>query len=213
MKSRRVKFAMAISAVLMILWGALGAGATLAWFGETTEVVTNRFNIGQMGLELSYRLPDGRYVPVDEKTKLFDDKALYEPGYTQVIYLRVRNVGQVAFDYRLSTDVIDVVPGRNVYGGDIYLPRYLKYGIVLSDQEQLLNRSTASAAATGELFNHYVSGDCLHPENSGQKSVQYAAVIIHMPEYVGNEANYRGDAVPSVDFGITVLATQEGADE
>ena len=72
MKNHRVKVAMAISAVLMILWGVLGAGATLAWFGETTEVVTNRFNIGELDLKVSYRLDDGRYVPVLEDTKLFD---------------------------------------------------------------------------------------------------------------------------------------------
>lgn len=213
MKNHRLKVAMAISAVLMILWGVLGAGATLAWFGETTEVVTNRFNIGELDLKVSYRLDDGRYVPVLEDTKLFDDEALYEPGYTQVIYLKIENVGNVEFDYRLSTDVIDVVPGRNVYGGDIYLPRFLKYAVVLTDEEQLLTRPQAQAAASGELFNHYVTGDRLYPVGGSGKSVQYAALIVHMPEYVGNEANYRGDAVPQVEFGITVLASQADAGE
>ena len=36
----------------------------------------------------------------------------------------------------------------------------------------------------------------------------YAALIIYMPEEVGNVANYRGDTVPEVELGITVKAEQ-----
>ena len=35
-----------------------------------------------------------------------------------------------------------------------------------------------------------------------------AALIVRMPEEVGNVANYRGDTVPEVDLGITVKADQ-----
>ena len=39
---------------------------------------------------------------------------------------------------------------------------------------------------------------------------RYIALIVRMPEIVGNAANYRGVIVPRVDLGITVKASQEG---
>jgi len=41
-------------------------------------------------------------------------------------------------------------------------------------------------------------------------SERYIALIVRMPEEVGNAANYRGVIVPRVDLGITVKASQEG---
>ena len=40
----------------------------------------------------------------------------------------------------------------------------------------------------------------------------YAALIIHMPEEVGDIANYRGANQPRVDLGIKVFAQQSGTD-
>jgi len=43
-------------------------------------------------------------------------------------------------------------------------------------------------------------------------SSRYVALIVWMPEDVGNEANYmRGSVVPRVELGITVFAQQAGA--
>ena len=39
----------------------------------------------------------------------------------------------------------------------------------------------------------------------------YAALIIYMPEEVGNVANYRGITQPEVKLGITVFAQQANA--
>ena len=39
----------------------------------------------------------------------------------------------------------------------------------------------------------------------------YAALIIYMPEEVGNAANYRGFVEPRVELGITVFAQQSNA--
>ncbi|MEE1049397.1 MAG: hypothetical protein U0M60_18505, partial [Clostridia bacterium] len=39
-------------------------------------------------------------------------------------------------------------------------------------------------------------------------ATKYIALIVRMPEEVGNVANYRGDTVPKVELGITVKADQ-----
>ena len=40
--------------------------------------------------------------------------------------------------------------------------------------------------------------------------MDYAALILYMPKEVGNEANYRGGDIPTIDLGITVFASQRG---
>jgi len=44
-----------------------------------------------------------------------------------------------------------------------------------------------------------------------KESSHYAALIVYMPEEVGNKANYRGFDVPQVKLGITVFAQQANA--
>jgi len=39
----------------------------------------------------------------------------------------------------------------------------------------------------------------------------YAALIVYMPEEVGDVANYRGITVPKVELGVTVFAQQANA--
>ena len=78
-------------------------------------------------------LEDGSFERIGSDTRIFDDHALYEPGYTQVVYLKVENTGDVPFDYRLAVDVNDVTIGTNVFGGKIYLPDYLKFGVIFAD--------------------------------------------------------------------------------
>ena len=43
------------------------------------------------------------------------------------------------------------------------------------------------------------------------ENAHYAALIIYMPEEVGNAANYRGFVEPRVELGITVFAQQSNA--
>ena len=38
---------------------------------------------------------------------------------------------------------------------------------------------------------------------------QYLALVVYMPETVGNEANYRGDAVPTIELGVNLVAAQD----
>lgn len=43
---------------------------------------------------------------------------------------------------------------------------------------------------------------------------KYVALVVYMPTDVDNEANYRGDAIPTIDLGISLVATQakQGSD-
>lgn len=228
MKRRKfTKAALALSVCLVILWAILGAGTTIAWFTDETPVAKNTFDIGDMNLVVYYKDEKGDWIEIDENTEVFDDEALYEPGYTQVVYLKIENKGDVDFDYKLSVDMISFVAGMNEMGRPIYLPNYLKFGAAIEDtepelQQEVADRETARKNATklmdeGEQpavemlpLNTYSSSIGQLDAQAGEKSIDYAALIIYMPESVGNEANYRGTTVPEVKLGVTVSASQRG---
>ena len=214
-KKSYTKIALTLSICLLMIWALLGTGTTIAWFTDTSETQKNTFFIGDLDLVVSYKLEDGTYEEIESDTKVFDDEALYEPGYVQVVYLKVENKGDVPFEYQLSVDVNDVTVAKSVLGNDIYLPNYLKYGVLFGADEAQLTRDTAKLIAEKDFpektmnfpLNVYSEKDSvvLRPDDE-----RYIALIVRMPEIVGNAANYRGVIVPRVDLGITVKASQEG---
>lgn len=213
MKKRKWTKALAFSVCLFILWWALGTTATLAWFSDT-DTVRNNFQIGLLKLDVSYRndiVTD--YTPLENTTKAFNDEALYEPGYTQVVYLKIENLGDIDFNYKLAVTVEDVQIGQNAWGEEIYLPNYLRYGVVFGQTEaevetQVKDRLTART--TGDDILGTWSEVSPYTYEVGE-APHYAALIVYMPEEVGNIANYRGFTQPRVELGITVFAQQSNA--
>lgn len=207
-RKRFTRIALAFSVFLFILWSTLGTGTTLAWFTDTTATQKNTFIIGELDLVVSHKTPNG-YTVVTEQTKLFDDEALYEPGYVQVVYLKIENEGTVDFDYVMSVDVTKSIPAINAFGDEIHLEKHLKFGAVIGTEQEILDltvdRETAKQVATRDL-GAFISD--VHNLEIGADD--YAALMIYMPEGVNNVANYRDDAPPMVELGITVKASQEG---
>ena len=205
--------ALALSACLFVLWWALGTGATLAWFSDT-DTVRNEFQVGLLKMDVSYRndiVTD--YAPLYGATRAFNDEALYEPGYTQVVYLKINNMGNVPFDYKLAVTVADSSNGENAWGEDIYLPDYLRYGIVFGQteaevQQQVKDRLTAQTHAPDDWGALGTWSEISPYTYDVGEDPHYAALIVYMPEEVGNAANYRGFRVPQVKLGIKVFAQQ-----
>ena len=65
------RIALALSLCAILIWSILGTGASLAWFTDTSEDVTNIFHIADFELEVSHRLDDGTWETIDGKTVLF----------------------------------------------------------------------------------------------------------------------------------------------
>lgn len=210
------KAALAFSACLFVLWWALGTGATLAWFSDVDQV-RNEFQIGLLDLDVSYKNDIvTQYTPLEGATRAFNDEALYEPGYTQVVYLKVENKGDVDFNYKLAVTVADFENGKNAWGQDIYLPNYLRYGVVFAESEAELeqkveDRLKAKTQAPNDWGTLEVWSEISPYTFEAKEDPHYAALIVHMPEEVGNIANYRGVYQPWVELGISVFAQQANA--
>ena len=112
------KIAYVLSLCLVLLWSVLGTGTSVAWFTDTTVEIKNVFHTAEFELKVSHRTEDGWYEVIDGKTQVFDDEALYEPGYTQVVYLKVENEGTVPFHMKTAVSVSDYTVATNVFGSE-----------------------------------------------------------------------------------------------
>ena len=202
------RIALALSLCALIIWGILGTGASLAWFTDTSPEINNIFHFGKFDLVVSHQLTDGKWEEIDSKTKIFNEEALYEPGYVQVVYLKVENKGDRDFKFSTAVNVNGCTVATNVFGQRFMLQDYLKFGITTADSEDAMknsvpDRNAAVKLADMPLHNYDTETAVLEPGG-----VKYIALIVRMPEEVGNVANYRGDTVPKVELGITVKADQ-----
>ena len=203
------RIALALSLCALVIWGILGTGASLAWFVDTSEEVTNIFHTANFDLEVSHRTDDYKWETIDAKTDIFDDEALYEPGYVQVIYLKVENKGDRAFDFYTAISVKGSTTATNVFGQQFWLHEHLKFGVAIADsveemEDAVSTREKANAIATMKLQNYSTDVAALDPGETA-----YLALVVRMPEEVGNEANYREGDIPKVELGIIVKAEQQ----
>ncbi len=202
------QIALALSLCVLIVWCILGTGVSLAWFTDSSPEINNIFHFADFELAVSHRLADGEWEEIDSQTKIFDEEALYEPGYVQVVYLKVENKGTVPFKFSTAVNVNGYIVATNVFGREFMLQDYLKFGVTTADSEDAMknsvpNREKAVEIADMPLHNYDSETAILNPG-----ATKYIALLVRMPEEVGNVANYRGDTIPKVNLGITVKADQ-----
>ena len=203
------KIAFSLSLVLIAIWGILGTGISLAWFSDTDEEVKNVFHFAEFDLEVSHQLENGDWEKVEQNTKIFDDEALYEPGYTQVVYLKIENKGTVPFDFKTAVSVADYTLATNVFGQSFQLQDHLRFGLTTADTETQLHEKVATRNQTKELAVMPLSNYSTETASLDAKATIYMALVVRMPEDVDNIANYRGDVIPRVELGLIVTATQQ----
>ena len=208
LKTKYKKIALVLSLLTLILWGVLGTGASLAWFTDATPEINNIFHFADFDLVVSHELTDGNWEEIDSTVQIFDENALYEPGYTQVVYLKVENKGDVPFHFRTAVNVNGYSTATNVFGQKFVLQDYLLFGLTTSDsieemKESVKSRELAKQVATMKL-NNYSTEDAI----LGDGETKYMALVVRMPEEVTNVANYRGDTIPKVELGVIVTAEQ-----
>lgn len=202
-KSKSTKRALFSSVIAILVCFAMLIGATFAWFTDSVTSGKNTIVAGNLDVELEY-LNNGKWKTVEGATDLFKQNTLWEPGHTEVVYLRIRNAGTLALKYRFSMNIVSETTATNVAGEDFKLSEHLKYGIVESDTVYE-DRDAARNAVTNAL----PLADYSEEENiEAGADPRCLALVVYMPETVGNEANYRGDVIPTIELGLNLVATQ-----
>ena len=189
------------SAVSLVLCICMLLGTTFAWF---TDAVTSSGNIiasGKLDAEMYW---SDKLLAVDsdewnnaDGTSVFNYNN-WEPGYTEVRYVKVSNAGTLNFRWKLSieaegnvTDLSDVI---NVYYVNPVTAELTKEG---------LKSLTPAGTLTDVLENNTgLDGRQLTPDSS-----VILAIAFHMDELADNK--YQNKSLCDAGFSLKLLATQD----
>ena len=211
MKNKSTKHALLASILSIVMCFAMLIGSTFAWFTDEVKSGMNKIVAGNLDVELEYSLDGTTWTAVDETTNMFKEDALWEPGYTEVVYLRVSNVGSLALKYQFGINVADKFIGKTADDKDIDLSDFIEFGVV-ETEAIFADRAAARAAVNGNTA--LISAGYSSAEGhliAGDKS-NILALVVYMPETVDNAANYAGDNQPSINLGINLVATQDAVE-
>ncbi len=207
---KSTKRALLGSVVAMVLCLAMLVGATFAWFTDTASTGVNKIQAGNLDVALEYSTDMENWKEATSSTKLFSDNTLWEPGVTEVVYLRVKNNGNLALKYTMGLNSqVGFANGVNKAGDTYNVGDYLKLGTA-TVTGKLATREEAWAAVAGTA---HVMAD-LKPFTDGMpvleagKTSDAMALVIYMPTEVGNEANAGSKASYVYRLGVDVYATQ-----
>ena len=216
-KTKSTKRALLTSGLALLLCLSMFVGTTFAWFTDSVVSGNNKIVAGNLDIELEHYVVDengvGSWETVSGATNLFSD-SLWEPGYTEVVYLRLSNLGTLALKYELAINIVSETPGTNVAGDEFYLSDYIKMGVVenIDGQNNPYSKDAAGRAkAIAEATNATIisEGYVADGEMAADADDLYLAVVVYMPTSVDNVANYLTDTdAPEINLGINLIATQ-----
>ena len=211
--SKSTKRALLTSTMSILLCFTMLLGTTFAWFTDSAATANNVITAGNLDIDVQYTLDGTTWNGLDGATDLFQ-KDLWEPGHTEVVSLRITNNGSLALKYTANMNIVDEKVGKTKDGKDIVLSDILTVDSMIMDTgamgDALLkvafqDENTLQYTNTASLKNANVLGkdDMLLAGAS-----KYLIVKVDMAETVGNEANHNGTDIPTITFGVDVLATQ-----
>lgn len=210
MSKKSTKRALLSSVFALVLCVAMLVGSTFAWFTDTASTGVNKIVSGKLDVELEYSYDMSEWKTATSSTKLFNDSTLWEPGVTEVVYLRVKNAGSLALKYTMGLNSnVGFSAGKNVAGEPYSVGDYLKMGTAVVS-EKLANREAAWAAVAGNADAIKTRKPSVEgmPVLEAGKTTDPIALVIYMPTEVGNEANAGAKVSYVYRLGVEVNATQ-----
>ncbi len=212
-KSYSTKRSLITSVIALMLCFSMLLGTTFAWFTDSVTSANNIIKSGNLDIELRYKNDEvADWTEVKDDTNVFKKETLWEPGHVEVVKLKITNAGTLALKYQLGVNVVNEVTSINVNNGTLQLSEHIKYGILEGDLNLSRSEAIAAVEATAKALKEpYTSEDIdLLPKTDTNSDFEdIVTLVVYMPETVGNEANYKlGEAVPTIDLGINLFATQ-----
>lgn len=209
MKSK--KSALLLSFTSLLVCFAMLVGSTFAWFTDTASTAVNKIQAGNLDVELEYSKDFTEWKKVNDTTKVFEDSTLWEPGRTEVVYLRVKNAGTLALKYTLGIYNLYNSTGKNVLGNKYSLSDYVKLGAAEADAAYADRAAAISAVQDSAKTLNSIGDTGVVGADLATNTTKVYAMVLYMPTEVGNEANPKNNDpywAAKVSFGISVSATQ-----
>lgn len=207
---KTTKRALLTSVMALILCFSMLVGTTFAWFTDEVKSDVNKIVAGNLDVNLHWSTDATNWTAVDANTNVFKSEK-WEPGHTEVVYLKVVNEGTLALKYQLGVQVAGETGSVNVKGEAFKLSDFIKYRVMdytktyAADERDMAIADAEKDAGATKLNEAYNSGT-LTLAAAQEKIV---TMVVYMPTSVGNEANYaKGAAEPTIMLGINLFATQ-----
>ena len=229
MTKKNNKSALLTSVIALILCFAMLAGTTFAWFTADVKSGRNVISSGNLAVDLYYATYEdyksGTWHKVDENVDVFSDQSRWEPGYTELVYFKVENAGELALKYDFDVTVYEELDGINVYNNPFKLSDFLwTYAFSETEANAITSRATCreNGAKTGgvkllsfkdQVQNNAVVNDkvvlpAIGKDGQAADNDYVFAVAVWMPEETDNNANHNGTDKPSIKLGVNLVATQ-----
>ena len=195
MTNRTTKRALLSSVMALLLCFTMLLGTTFAWFTDSAVSANNKITAGTLDVDL-YKWSDATTATeiTENKEPVFDSSIIWEPGYTSVVYLSIKNNGSLALKYTVAIEVTQVSYHNLAEVMEYAVTADATYGTVRSWDA---NNGTEFENAPGMNKTNREDVELLPGEE------HFFALSIHMLEEAGNE--YMED---SITFDIRVLAGQ-----
>lgn len=203
---KKTKTTLLHSVIALLLCISMLIGSTFAWFSDRVSSTQNIITSGNLDLEMYWTddLDSGEWFNVEEeKYKTIFNYDNWEPGYTDVKYIKLVNKGDLALNYKLSIEPQSGV-GKLAEVINVY---YANDGIEVASRDDLAKMSAigllnnvmnGGATANGTLL----AADQYSPlHTSGETIITLAMSMITT---AGND--YQNE--DAGEFTINALATQ-----
>ncbi len=197
---KTTKKALLSSVVSLLLCFTMLLGTTMAWFTDTVVSSGNKIQSGTLDVALS-QLEDTGWVDITEQQEAIFHYDKWEPGFTDVQFLQIRNDGNLALQWEATLnfhceltcliDVIEVYVKTGTYGTDLNAP---------ADFAEVEKNWTYAGTLYDFIYNFSkITNGVLLPDESAD-----LGIALHMQEEAGNA--YQN--VTLGDFDILINATQ-----
>ncbi len=194
MTNNNTKRALLTSVMALLLCFTMLLGTTFAWFTDSAVSANNKISTGNLDVEL-YKWTDATTATAisESKAPVFDSNILWEPNYTSVVYLSIKNNGSLALKYKVAVEITDASTHNLAEVMEYAVTPDAKYGEVTS----WAGNGTKFTNLLGINETDYQDVQLLPGEE------HFFALSIHMDELAENK--YMGE---TITFDIRVLAGQ-----
>ncbi|MBE6647300.1 MAG: hypothetical protein E7611_06675 [Ruminococcaceae bacterium] len=217
MATKTTKRALIVSVLSLFICFTMLLGTTYAWFTDSVTSAGNIIKTGTLDVSLEYKTPIGISGDwVDASTGAIFNHDNWEPGYTQVRYVKIENEGSLDLKF-----ILNIIPNTATAPGEVNLADVIEvYMMPVADATSLptVDRTaltTSSTAYKGTLAAIMAEDDgaahgVLYAKDNADAAanknyVEVYAIVLKMSESAGNE--YQNKSVGG-GFVVQLLATQ-----
>ena len=208
------KRAFLMSLLSLVLCLSMLVGTTFAWFTDEVTSTGNIIKSGSLDAGLYYGDSANR-IDTDASNGAIFNYEYWEPGYTQVKYVKITNEGDLAFKFQLNI-IPNVIPAQGEYNLADVIDVYMFDATATVDRAAIAAATPvgtlAELMADGDGAAHGVllpaegvgSNDYNTQDNAPRGELTYC-IVLKMQETAGNE--YQNLSVGG-GFKVQLLATQ-----